>query len=200
MALIWFWIHSSCWFSKSTLWHWHQLSIFLSNLENKRMSMFWLVGYRWRMVAGGRGDLRAAYTNRFPVEGMRYGPRSPIHPLRSYWPRPSRKSLRAFSYPAQCNKTGPYCPHTPTSTSTTHLLLQVYYYYPLLLLLPFFHQVAGTVAQDVPNGLGMGGLSLLVDDNGGNVNNPQLNGPQSILVRYQFQYQSNWVAVMLCHL
>ena len=55
----------------------------------------------------------------------------------------------------------------------------------------FFHQRAGTVAQDVPNGLGMGGLSLLVDDNGGNVNNPQLNGPQNILVRYQFQYQSN---------
>ena len=47
------------------------------------------------------------------------------------------------------------------------------------------------VAQDVPNGLGMGGLSLLVDDNGGNVNNPQLNGPQNILVRYQFQYRSN---------
>ena len=79
-----------------------------------------------------------------------------------------------------------------------------YYYYPsittiLLLLLLLSHttsttllpQGAGTVAQDVPNGLGMGGLSLLVDDNGGNVNNPQLNGPQNILVRYQFQYQSN---------
>ena len=129
---------------------------------------------------------------------MRYGPRSPIHPLRSYWPRPSRKSLRAFSYPALCNKTGPYYP--PTSTTTTVLLLVYYFYYIIILLLPYYHQGAGTVAQDVPNGLGMGGLSLLVDDNGGNVNNPQLNGPQNILVGYQFQYQSNWVAVMLCHL
>ena len=76
-----------------------------------------------------------------------------------------------------------------------------YYYYctttSLLLLLytttstNLLPQGAGTVAQDVPNGLGMGGLSLLVDDNGGNVNNPQLNGPQNILVRYQFQYRSN---------
>ena len=82
-------------------------------------------------------------------------------------------------------------------------LLPPYFYYyrittSLLLLLyttttdtTCYHQGAGTVAQDVPNGLGMGGLSLLVDDNGGNVNNPQLNGPQNILVRYQFQYQSN---------
>ena len=128
---------------------------------------------------------------------MRYGPRSPIHPLRSYWPRPSRKSLRAFSYPAQCNKTGPYYIHTSTTSTTNLILLLLLSHTTSTTSLP---QGAGTVAQDVPNGLGMGGLSLLVDDNGGNVNNPQLNGPQNILVRYQFQYQSNWLAVLLCHL
>ena len=85
-------------------------------------------------------------------------------------------------------KQGPTTSNTTTTSTTNLILLLLLSHTTSTTSLP---QGAGTVAQDVPNGLGMGGLSLLVDDNGGNVNNPQLNGPQNILVRYHFPYQSN---------
>ena len=49
------------------------------------VDMFFIVVWRG-VVTGARWLWGVWIKNRFQVEGMRYGPPSPIQPLRSYWP------------------------------------------------------------------------------------------------------------------